>query len=75
MEIFSFNINNHTVDFTFKKGFIMYTFEHDGKSYGNKIKVPSRGVMDITSAVVLATVSIYESINSLPKLVSTLDTD
>jgi hypothetical protein len=65
MEIFSFDIKNHQVDFTFKKGFIAYTFEHDGKSYGNKIKVPSRGVMDIASAVILATVSICESLDNL----------
>ena len=53
------------MDFTFKKGFIAYTFEHGGKSYGNKIKVPSRGVMDIASAVILATVNICESIDNL----------
>lgn len=65
MEIYSFEICGKQVDFTFKKGFIAYTFEHNGKSYGNKIKVPSRGVMDIASAVILATVSIYESITNL----------
>lgn len=65
MEIFSFTIKDHQVDFTFKKGFIAYTFEHNGESYGGKIKVPSRGVMDIASAVILATVSIYESVDNL----------
>ncbi len=65
MEIYSFTVRDTQVDFTFKKGFIAYTFEIGGKSYGNKIKVPSRGVMDIASAVILATISIYESINNL----------
>ena len=80
MEIFSFEIKNHQVDFTFKKGFISYTFEHYHKSYGNKIKIPSRGVMDIASAVILATVSICESLDKLGDedpyvMVSLLDKD
>lgn len=53
------------MDFSFNKGFIAYTFEHEGKTYGQKIKLPSRGVMDIASAVILLTTNICESIDNL----------
>lgn len=52
---------------TFKKGFVAYTFERDGKSYGQKIKVPSRGVMDIISVASLLIINAYETIEALEK--------
>ena len=50
---------------TFKKGFIAFTFEKDGKSYGAKMKVPSRGVMDIFSVASLLIINAVETIESL----------
>ena len=50
---------------TLKKGFVAYTFEKDGKSYGSKVKVPSRGVMDIISVSALLIINAYETIESL----------
>jgi len=65
MEIFSFEIKGQQVDMTFKKGFIAFTFEKDGKSYGAKMKVPSRGVMDIFSVASLLIINAVETIESL----------
>ena len=52
---------------TFRKGFIAYTFEKDGQSYGQKIKVPSRGVMDIVSVASLLIINAAETIEALNK--------
>jgi hypothetical protein len=67
MEVYSFTIKNHQVDMTFKKGFVAYTFEKDGKSYGQKVKVPSRGVMDIISVASLLIINAVETIEALEK--------
>jgi hypothetical protein len=65
MEIYSFSHKDVQIDFTFKKGFVLYTFNKDGKPYGNKIKLPSRGVMDIVSATALLVINAIESIDNL----------
>lgn len=67
MEIYSFTLKNTQIDMTFKKGFVAYTFEKDGKTYGQKVKVPSRGVMDILSTASLLIINAYESIEALEK--------
>ena len=33
MEIYSFTVRGIQIDMTFKKGFVAYTFEKDGKSF------------------------------------------
>jgi len=50
---------------TFKKGYVAYTFEKDGKSYGQKIKIPSRGVMDIVSVASLLVINAFETLEAL----------
>jgi hypothetical protein len=65
MEVFSFTIKDQQVDMTFRKGFIAYTFEKDGKTYGSKMKLPSRAVMDIFSVAALLITQAYETIESL----------
>lgn len=41
------------VDLLFEKGKLAYTFLHDGKSYGNAVKLESKSVTDIASACLL----------------------
>ncbi len=52
---------------TFKKGFIAYTFNYDGKSYGSKVKLESRGVMDIMSVASLLIIQAIETIELVTK--------
>lgn len=52
-KINTFNLQGFDIDLLFKNGFLGYTFEYEGKHYGNKVKIKSRSVIDITSATFL----------------------
>ena len=65
MEIYSFEYKGQQIDITFRKGYLAYTFEKDGKPYGSKLKLPSRGVMDITACASLLIINAIESLEQL----------
>lgn len=65
MDIYSFQVKGVQVDVTFKKGFIAYTFELDGKSYGQKIKLSNRSTMEAVSATALLIINASDSIEAL----------
>lgn len=67
MDVYSFVVRNINVDMTFRKGYLAYVFEKDGKSYGKKMKVPGRAVMDLVSVLTLFIVDIYDTIEALEK--------
>lgn len=41
---------NLDIDILFEKGKLAYTFTHDGKPYGNAVRLESKKVSDIASA-------------------------
>lgn len=51
-----------------RNGFLGYTFEKDGKTYGNKVKVESKSVQNVSSVAFLLFLSFietYEAVQSL----------
>lgn len=67
MEVYQFEIRGHQVEMTFRKGYLAYTFERGGKTYGKKIKLDSRGVMPIVAATTLFVDDIYNTLTALEK--------
>lgn len=49
----------------YKKGQLGYSFEHEKKSYGQKVTLQSRSTSDIVAATFLLFTSASESIESL----------
>ena len=61
------------MDILYNNGFLGYTFEYKGKPYGNKVKVKSRSVIDITSATFLLienALATYKALNKLEQKIS-----
>lgn len=51
--ISTFTLKGKDIDLLYNNGFLAYSFEHDGQSYGNKVKLESRKVVDVASATFL----------------------
>lgn len=49
----------------YKKGQLGYSFEHNGKTYGQKVTLQGKSIFDIASAAFLIFTSMYESHESL----------
>lgn len=65
-KIQTFTLEGFDIDILFQNGFLGYTFEFDGKPYGNKVKVKSKSVIDITNATFLLienALSTYKKLN------------
>ena len=41
------------IDLLYANGKLAYTFEHNSKSYGNAIALPSKSIVDIASACLI----------------------
>lgn len=52
-KINTFSLEGFDIDILYNNGFLAYTFDFDGKPYGQKVKVKSRKVEDITAATFL----------------------
>lgn len=55
------------IDILFQNGFLAYSFSHNGETYGNKVKLASKSVIDITSATALLLINAHDSIIELTK--------
>jgi hypothetical protein len=53
------------VHILYKKGQLGYSFELDGKAYGQKVTLQGKSINDITSATFLLFCSMYESWEAL----------
>ena len=65
-KINTFRLEGFDIDILYNNGFLGYTFDFKGKPYGNKVKVKSRSVVDITSATFLLienALSTYKELN------------
>lgn len=65
MEVYQFQVKDQQIDMTYKNGFISYVFEKGGKSYGQKVKVSKRGIMDLVSIASLLVINAIETIEAL----------
>jgi len=64
-KINTFSLEGQDIEILYKNGFLAYTFEFDNKPYGQKVKVKSRSVMDITSATFLLLENALSTIKQL----------
>ncbi len=65
MKISQFTFEGITVDLTYNKGFVAYTFEKDGQPYGNKVKTESHKTEDIMGATALLVLNFIETKQAL----------
>jgi hypothetical protein len=56
---------NLEVDILFKNGKLGYTFLHEGKNYGNAVKLPSKSVTDIASVCLVLFTNAVETKEAL----------
>ncbi len=66
-KISTFTYKGKDIDMLYQKGNIAYTFEHDGKQYGYKVKLPSKSVMDVASTTFLLLTNAIETLEALQK--------
>ena len=65
MNISQFTYKDVTFDVTFNNGYLAYTFQYDGKTYGIKLDVSGRKVLDIASVafqLAINAIDTYENI-------------
>lgn len=69
MNIYNFLIGNVEVEFTYRNGFVAYTFKlgegKEEKIYGSRMKPASRKTMDVIACAILLTESAYETIKKI----------
>lgn len=63
--ISTFTLKGKDIDLLYNNGALAYSFEHNGKAYGNKVELPSKKVMDIASAVFLLLTNALETSEAL----------
>jgi hypothetical protein len=66
-KISTFELRGQSVDMLYNKGNLGYTFEFNGKSYGSKVEVASKSVIDIASATFLLLTNALETIEAVKK--------
>jgi len=67
-KISQFDYKGTEVSILARNGFIGYTFEKDGKTYGNKIKVEKRDTQSVASVMFLLLLSFIETLEAVEKL-------
>ena len=67
MKIHTFTLRGKDIDVTHNNGFLAYTFKENDKHYGQKIKLPSKSIMDVASATFLLIENALETIEAVKK--------
>ena len=67
MQISQFTYKDIDVDLTFNNGFIAYTFEKNGDTYGGKVEPPSRKNIDLISYAFNLALNLLETYEAVCK--------
>lgn len=67
-KISSFILKGQSIDMLYNNGKLAYTFEYDGKNYGQKVEVKSKSILDIASATFLLLENALETIEAVKNL-------
>lgn len=59
--------NGLEIELYFHKGQLAYSFEYNGQSYGTKITLPSKSIIDIASACLVLFTNAEETYKELQK--------
>jgi hypothetical protein len=65
MEIYTITINGQEVDMTLNNGSLAYTFEYDGKRYGNAVKLENDSSEHLIVSTAVLVSNAYDSITNL----------
>lgn len=63
-----FEYKGQEISVIYRNGFLGYTFEKDGKTYGNKVKLERRSVQNISSVAFLLFLSFIETYEDVQKI-------
>lgn len=67
-KISTFVLKGQSIDILYNRGNLGYTFEVGGKSYGQKVEVKSKAIIDVASATFLLLENALETIEAVNKL-------
>jgi len=62
-----FTVSGRDVEILYNNGFLAYSFEFDGKNYGNKVELLSKSIRDVSNASFMLCQNAIETINQLEK--------
>lgn len=63
----TFTLEGQDIEMLFQNGFLAYSFEFKGKTYGQKVKLKSKSVEDISSATFLLIENAISTLKELNK--------
>lgn len=63
----TFTLDGQDIEMLFKNGFLAYSLEFKGKTYGQKVKLKSKSVEDISSATFLLIENAISTLKELNK--------
>lgn len=63
-----FDYKGTEVSVIYRNGFLGYTFEKDGKTYGNKVKMEGKSIQHISSVAFLLFLSFIETYDDVQKI-------
>ncbi len=63
-----FEYKGTEISVIYRNGFLGYTFEKDGKTYGNKMKVENKGIQSVASVTFLLVLNFVETYEAVQKI-------
>jgi hypothetical protein len=66
--ISQFDYKGTEVSIVTRNGFVGYTFEKDGKTFGNKVKLENKTTQHVASVVFLLFLSFIETLEAVEKI-------
>ena len=67
-EVSLFEYKGTEVSVIYRNGFLGYTFEKDGKTYGNKVKLEGKSVQAISSVAFLLFLNLADTYETVLKI-------
>lgn len=65
MNISTFTYKDISIDITYNKGYLAYSFFYEDAPYGYKIKLEKKKIIDVASATALLVLNIIETYEAL----------
>ena len=67
-KISTYTFRDQEVNLLYRNGKLGYTFEVDGKTFGNKVELPSKSIHDVASAAFLLFTTFSDTLDAVKKL-------
>jgi len=64
-KIYTHSLNGKDIDILFENGYVAYTFVHEGKNYGNKVKPEGKKTVDLVNATFQLITNAIETMDAL----------